>query len=146
MKARILDWIRRYLPLEILATVTALIGGMTAAVVTANAVVISYAGAWGENVGYYGYAFAREMRRLSAASPEAPRMGFWARSAATIRGLVWEFGLAELIDSFLARPFCMLAATALLGSLELGIVAGKLAADVLFYAIAIFFYELGKRW
>ena len=140
-----IEWTRRYLPLEILATVTALIGGMSAAIVTANAVVISYAGAWGENVGYYGYAFTREMRRLSAGSPDAPPMAFWSRVSTTIRGLVWEFGLAELIDSFLARPFCMFAATALLGSLELGIVAGKLAADVLFYAIAIVFYELGKR-
>jgi hypothetical protein len=39
----------------------------------------------------------------------------------------------------------MYAAVRLLGSLGLGIVLGKLAADVVFYAIAVTFYELGKK-
>lgn len=147
-RAKLAGWARRYLPLEIAATLTALIGGFAAAAVTGNAVIVAYAGAWCENIGYYSCAFARELRALRAdnslAGHHNPGL---ARECLTVtRRLVWEFGLAELIDSFVSRPFCMFAATKLLGSFGVGIIIGKLAADVLFYGIAIVFYEVGKRW
>jgi hypothetical protein len=62
-----------------------------------------------------------------------------------VRALLWEFGVAEVLDSFLVRPLCMYAAVRLTGTLALGIILGKLAADAVFYAIAITFYEIGKK-
>jgi hypothetical protein len=127
-KAR--EWLVRYLPLEIAATLTALAGGLGAAAVTDHPVVIAYAGALSENVGFYAVAVGREIRG-------AERPGV----AIAIRRVMWEFGLAEALDSFVIRPFAMYVSAAVLGSVGLGIVVGKVLADLAFYAIAIVFYE-----
>ncbi len=134
-------------------------GGLLAAAITSQAVVIAYAAAWAENVGFYGVAFVREMRGGEAPDPhaeiaraetdgssgEGTPTAPWtlARCKLSLRRLAWEFGVAELVDSFVTRPVCMLAATTLLGGLEAGIIVGKLAADALFYGIAIVFHEIG---
>jgi len=145
---RLAEWARRYAPLEILSTLAALAGAGIASLITTNAVAIAYAGAWSENVGYYGYAFIREMasigRANTAANDEVPSSRL-ARMLGALRALLWEFGVAEVLDSFLVRPLCMYAAVRAIGSLGPGIIVGKLAADAVFYAIAIIFYELAKK-
>ena len=133
------EWLARYLPLEIIATLTALIGGLLATVFTANAVAIAYAAAWSENIGYYALAFAREMRSLSSTDPASP-----SRPLRAIKNLVLEFGPAELVDSVISRPFCMYAATWATGSVGIGIIVGKFAGDLIFYGLAIVAYEYRK--
>jgi hypothetical protein len=141
-RGRVGHWLRRYLPLEIAATATALVGGLAAAALTSNTGAIAFAGTWAENVGYYGFALAREMRTSAA---ETPELGAGTRLWQALRRLVWEFGIAEALDSFVVRPGAMYAAIKLTGSTGAGIVIGKLVADVAFYAVAIVFYEWGKR-
>ena len=147
LSAKLTEWTRRYLPLEIVATVTAMAGGIGTAAFTSNAIAIAYGGAMGENVGYYGLAFVREMRAhtITAAASGAAAEPVHVRAGRVIKNLFWEFGVAELFDSFISRPFWMFTATSLIGSLEAGIVAGKIIADVFFYAIAIVFYEARKK-
>lgn len=130
------------MPLEIAATGTALVGGLAVAALTSNTAAIAFAGTWAENFGYYGFALARELR---IGAGEAPDIGTGARLWQALRRLVWEFGVAEALDSFVVRPGAMYAAIALTGSTGAGIVIGKLVADVAFYAVAIVFYEWGKR-
>lgn len=144
MRPKLVEWLWRYLPLEIAATFSALAGGLGAAALTSNTLTIAYAGTWSENVGYYGMALWREMSVATPLGQVAPPFG--ARVMASIRRLLWEFGAAELLDSFVARPFCLYWAVTLAGNLALGLLIGKLAADLLFYSIAIVFYEAGKRW
>ncbi len=140
------EWLARYLPLEIIATLTALIGGLLATLVTTNAVAIAYAAAWSENIGYYALAFAREMRGQPGAetSGEAAGASTSARSLRATKNLVLEFGPAELVDSFISRPFCMYAATWMFGSIGVGIIVGKLLGDLIFYGLAIIAYEFRK--
>jgi hypothetical protein len=69
----------------------------------------------------------------------------FARALAAMKALIWEFGAAEVLDSFVVRPACMYGAMALLDHLGAGIVVGKIAADVVFYGIAVLFYEMGKK-
>jgi hypothetical protein len=132
MKARLGEWLRRYLPLEILGTATALIGAWLASLLTPSHVALAFAGTWGENLGYYGYAAYRDYR---------PEQGF-VRLAGH---MLLEFGVAEALDSFLVRPACMYLGQELTGSLTLGIAAGKFAADAIFYGLVIVFYELKKK-
>lgn len=147
-RGKLAEWTRRYMPLEIVATLTALAGGLLVSVFTANPVAIAFGGTWGENSGYYGLAFVRDWLALNerpsadGARPPTPGGRAWLIG----KRLVWEFGMAEVLDSFVFRPFCMFAATTLIGSVWIGIIVGKFAADVLFYGVAIVFYELGKRW
>lgn len=133
MKAKLTEWLRRYLPLEIIATVTALMGAGLVSLVTSNQVALAFAGTWGENLGFYGFAAWRDYRTHQGLLRTAGHM-------------VVEFGPAEALDSFVVRPTCMYLGQELTGSLGWGIALGKLAADGVFYVLVIASYELKKRW
>ncbi|MGQ0672513.1 MAG: hypothetical protein ACT4N2_06475 [Hyphomicrobium sp.] len=138
------EWTRRYLPSEIIATATTLSGAYGASLVTDNAVAIAYAGTWGENVGYYSAAAIREMRAQNLDETTRRRRPL-AKLKCAACNLMLEFGAAEMIDTFVSRPFFMVLGPSLTGHLGAGIVAGKIAADIVFYAIAIICYELRKN-
>ncbi len=129
---RLRAWVLRYAPLEVAALATALYAGMAAEQISENRLAIGYAAAWGENVGYYLVAFARERRRRGA-------------SAAAVADLVVEFGPAEAVDSLLVRPLCMGFGVGQLGDAAAGVVLGKLLADVPFYTMAVLGYALCRR-
>ena len=59
--------------------------------------------------------------------------------------MVAEFGPAELVDSFLVRPALLWAASALWGPNLGAWLIGKLAADAVFYVVAIVSFETGRR-
>lgn len=143
MRAKLLEWLARYLPLEVAATACALGGGMAVAWLGAGAVAIAYAATWAENTGFYGVALVREIkRRLAGAAASFATVG--PAVGPSIRALAVEFGPAELLDSFVLRPACMYALPALIGDLALGLIAGKVIADVAFFGIAIVAYEWRK--
>jgi hypothetical protein len=62
-----------------------------------------------------------------------------------IRNIILEFGFSEILDSLFIRPFMMYIFPILIGNVELGIFAGKIAADIVFYVPTIFAYELRKK-
>lgn len=128
---RPLTWLRRYLPAELVCTVTALLGAWAATALTGSAAV---AGTWGENVGFYGMLLGCELSRRSL------------RALPTIlRDLALEFGPATALDSLLLRPALMYAGMALPPHLAIGFIVGKLAADLIFYVPTIVSYELLRR-
>jgi hypothetical protein len=129
---RALSWVRRYLPAELVATPSALLCAWGAGAWTGSTVAAAVAGAWGESLGFYGLMLARELRRR----------GRLHALPAVVRDLVLEFGPAEALDTLLVRPAFMHLGLTLLPDPVLGLVAGKLAADVGFYAPAIASFEL----
>ena len=143
MRAKLIEWLARYLPLEIAATACSLAGGLGAAAIGLNAGVVAYAATWAENVGFYGYALVREMRgRLGEAPLSLTGMG--PAMVSSSRALVAEFGPAEAVDSFVVRPACMYVMPELTGNLALGLMLGKVVADIAFYGLAVAAYEWGK--
>ncbi len=137
----------RYLPAEILATVTALAGAFVGHHVSGSLIVAALTGTIGESIGYYGYFVVTGVLahyRGHAHHPPLRRAVLVAGK--TLRDLLVEFGAAELLDSLLVRPFCMYMGPRLLGNFGVGILLGKVAADVVFYACAIVGYELKKRY
>jgi hypothetical protein len=131
---RPLAWLRRYLPAELVCTVTGLLSAWAAIALTGSPAVAAIAGTWGENVGFYGMMLGRELARRGLHSLPA-----------VVRDLILEFGLAEALDCLLLRPGMMYTGMMLAPSTALGFVAGKLAADVIFYVPAIISYELLHR-
>ena len=131
--ARLRAWLLRYAPLEAAALLTAVCAGLAISQFTESRLAIGYAGAWGENLGYYGVAFVRE-RRVRGSSVLA------------FHDLLLEFGIAELIDSFVVRPLCVGYGIGLLGGPAAGVVLGKFLADVPFYGFAILGYELRRKF
>lgn len=133
VRGRSLEWVRRYGPAEVGAVVGALLAAMAAdrfGVAAATAI----ASALGEGIAFYAVILVRDMSRR-----RGPDGG-----GRILRRLLLEFGPAELLDTFAVRPLAMYAAAGLLGNLVLGTLAGKVAADVVFYGLAIVGYELGK--
>jgi hypothetical protein len=115
-------WLHRYGPSELLAVAGALAGYGLVELVTGSAAAAAYGAAAGDNLAYYGVLLARGL---------------------TLRDVAIEFGPAEALDSLIARPACTALATAALGPAA-GVLAGKLAADLAFYAPVIATYELRR--
>ena len=128
-------WFRRYAPAEVGAIVGALLAGWAANLAGITAVTV-YAATLGECVAFYGVIIVRDLRHGGAAKGRP-----WWRFAGRI---VFEFGPAEALDTLVVRPLAMYIAAHLVGDMLLGIVAGKLAADAVFYAVAIACHELGR--
>ena len=141
------EWFGRYLPAEILGTVTALAAAWTVHAVSGSLITAAIAGTIGESLGFYGCLAVREVRYYDALHRDHGRLRRqWLTGTRTLRDLLIEFGPAELVDSFLTRPLFMYLMASLLQNFTAGIVAGKLAADVIFYGIAISAYELKRRY
>jgi hypothetical protein len=135
LRRKPLEWIARYGPAEVVGTVCAWAGSWIVYRLTRSEVAAAYGAAMGENCGFYGVMILREHRRDRAANRTLVQ---------TMSRLLLEFGPAELLDSFLIRPAAMGIATHALGR-GVGVIVGKLIADVTFYLPVIVSYELGQR-
>lgn len=138
---KILEWLKRYLPAELMSIIGAIAGGSIVHFLTENPVLTALGGTWGENVGYYGEFLYQEFKTRSAKDNISLRMFF-----AIARDMVLEFGFAEYLDSFLIRPTAMYFFTQSTGSVVYGLFLGKISADVTFYIPTIISYELKKKY
>ena len=147
MKRKLLEWANRYVPAEIAAIITAIAGATIGFVLShGNGVAAAFCGAMGENVGYYGVILFRDIRSSSQKlKRKGKRYGKLALYK-NIRNILVEFGPAEVLDSFVIRPFWMWVLPTLLNNFTLGIIVAKFAADITFYASAIMSYELRKKY
>ena len=139
-KSRVRMWIRRYGPSELAGIATALAGSWLLQQASGSVLAAAYGASIGEGLGFYGSLVMREMIQEAyfAGARRAP-YGV-SEMMRTWRGLLLEFGPAELLDTGLIRPLMMALGTSILGW-GLGVVAGKIAADVAFYLAVIWIYE-----
>jgi len=138
-RIRLRIWLRRYLPAEAAGTAASLSAAGVAAATGGGAGSAVVAAAWAESAGFYSFVILRELRRAGG--------GRWRPRtlAEALRAVVAEFGVAEVVDTVLVRPVLMYAFVVSLGGLVPGVIVGKLAADVVFYALAASAYELRAR-
>ena len=121
---------------------TMLAASVVAARLTTSPPLLAASAIAGATVGFYGVlvvTVVREQRRLIA--PGQPRYAVRIASR-TLLLLSAEFGAAELLDTFLWRPVLMVSAVVLLDEPVWGLLAGKAAADVLFYLVSALGYRL----
>jgi hypothetical protein len=124
-------WIVRYLPAEVAATAAMVIGGLLATMWTDAAPLIAVAALVGEVVGFY--AVLAVTIYLEQAQAGATRRRTVGRTGLL---LVAEFGAAELLDTLLVRPAALMLGVWLLPDPLWGLLAGKVVADIVFYAVA----------
>lgn len=142
-KHKVVEWLYRYGPAEMIGTTTAYIGFFSIQKLTDNDIAAAYAGTMGENIGYYGTMIVREITHdLKAAKKEGRKYGLF-EVMKTASKLFIEFGPAEVLDSLIIRPASMGFGSKLLGK-GVGVLVGKVAADISFYIPTIFSYELRK--
>jgi len=134
-RRKVLEWVRRYLPCEITSTVAEL---------GSAAVVYMSTGSWAAaavvatvfaSIGYYATAYVNAVRWSMA------EHGFGRANLLALRSIAVEFGPAEVIDSLAIRPVTLYLGPVLTGSPVVGLIVGKLAADVGFYGCTILSYE-----
>jgi hypothetical protein len=139
------EWLRRYLPLEITGWIGELGAAGLAYMWTGSLVAAAGAATIGSSVAYYLPAYVSAVR-WSAAEHRERRLP--ARIALTnvlaVRSLTVEFGPAEAVDSLVVRPMLIYATPLMLDSVLLGWIVGGFLADVTFYLFAICSYERFK--
>ncbi|MBD3362450.1 hypothetical protein GF362_01910 [Candidatus Dojkabacteria bacterium] len=139
---KFVEWLKRYLPAEILAITGALVIGGLAHIIFQNGAVTALAGTWGENIGFYGKILYEDIRKRKQKDERITFIGMLK----VLRGIIVEFGAGEYLDSFVIRPGAMYVFPKLLGSTFWGLLVGKLTADITFYLPTVISYELKKKY
>jgi hypothetical protein len=143
-RARIVDWLQRYGFAECAGVTCALIGSLIVRRMTGSAIAAGYGGAWGEAIGYSTVIITRDFLSVSRSVRARGRAFGVADGGRVVVGLAQEFGPSAILDTLFTRPLAMAAGIRWLGP-EWGVLAGKVAADVLFYIPVIFLYERRRR-
>ena len=145
MKQKLKEWLKRYLPAEILSVVATLAAAGAAFAITQNPVYTALAGTWGGNIAYFGVILLSDMLSVRRKCREAGKRYGVKDFSRNIHALLLEFGVAEVADSFFIRPALMYYMPIWVGQLSLGILLAKIAADITFYIPAIIGYELRAK-
>ena len=141
----VIRWLNRYGLAECAGIACALAASLVVRRFSLSAVAAAYAAAWGETIGYSTAIIGRDFLAGVRTARER-RQDFGARGAlGIVVGLLAEFGPAGLLDTLVTRPLTMGLGARFVGP-KLGVLAGKLAADILFYIPVIFMYERKRRW
>lgn len=145
VRNKIKEWIYRYGPAEIISLLLTVGGAWAVFEATHKQVAAAFAATWAGNIGFFGTIFLRDIwqlrKTLHADGKPYTVHDFWLN----VRAMVIEFGVAEVLDSFLIRPALMYWMPVWLGNLTAGVIAAKFVADVTFYIPAVFFYEWNKK-
>jgi hypothetical protein len=144
LKSRLKLWLRRYGIAEVCGFVTAFLGFKLGQHYGSSRILSAYLGTLGENVGFYGFMLAREIRMEHRRSRERNAAYGSLGVIKTLSHLGFEFGIAEAVDGLVVRPLSLNLATKALGD-GYGVLTGKLAADLIFYVVAMIFYDLRQR-
>ena len=141
------EWLRRYIPAEVLGTLGALIAAWSVYGHTHSYIAAAASGWVGEGIGFYGYFVTTELvlnHRKYSQYGFVKRISLAVATAST--NLLVEFLPAEILDNFIIRPYLMYLIPQYVHPYPLGFLAGKFSADIIFYAFAIVGYESRKRW
>ena len=128
--------------MEIVAMMTLIAGAIIIRFFTSNNIIIAYVTALAESIGYYSYAIIREF----IAQRRNHSGNILSNLRKSLRNVFLEFGPAEMMDSFITRPAAMYIFPLITGNVTVGIIVGKLAADVVFYIPTIISREVMKRY
>ena len=143
-RARVADWLRRYALAEVAGVTCALVGSYGARRFTGSNLAAAYGGAWGESLGYSSVIIVRDYLAARRAAHAKGRLVNVRDAGELATGLLAEFGPAAVLDTLVVRPFAMGVGMRALGPMR-GLVAGKIAADILFYLPVIYMYERRKQ-
>lgn len=127
----LLFWVIRYLPAEIVGTAAMIVAGLAVTAWTDVPALIALAAVVGESLGFYAVLAITIYAEQSAVSANARRA-----VVRTFMLLVAEFGPAELLDTLLVRPAALTLGVWLIPDPVWGLLAGKVVADIVFYAVA----------
>ena len=136
---------RRYLPAEIVGTLTAIGAAIVTHFYSDNAVFIAYIATLGEALGFFLTIFIQHFLTLSKKRKTKNKKFSLSDISGIISHVFLEFGPAEILDSLVLRPFFMYLFPLLTENFAFGVFLGKIAGDITFYLMVILSYEMKKR-
>lgn len=145
LKRKSKEWLKRYLPGEIVGTITALFAASLVHAYNDNLVAIAYAGSLGEAIGFYTTVIIQNIRIVRKKRISENQAFAFSDFYKVCIDVVIEFGPAGIIDGMVLRPLFMFLFPIYVKNFTLGILLGKVAGDVTFYILVILSYELNKK-
>jgi hypothetical protein len=142
-KVQFKEWFDRYKYAELAATTAALLGSQFSRFF--GGLTTAYLITFMEYFAFYGVIISMAYLQLSKNNKALQQKNSLDELLRVVKNLVLEFGYPALLDILLVRPFCMYWLPLLTGNAVMGIMAGKLCADSLFYFLSIMNYEWMKR-
>ncbi|MEO6904338.1 MAG: hypothetical protein ABI315_14460 [Bacteroidia bacterium] len=146
MIKKVKRWLKRYLLAEIIGTITAIGAASSVHYFLLNGFLSAYAGALGEFAGFYGTVFIQDYLLIKTGLKVEGKRVTYSNYFVLITNLILEFGPAGIIDGIIIRPFCMYLFPILLNDFKLGILIGKITADVFFYILIIISNKIRKKY
>jgi len=143
-RRRLVFWICRYLPAEVAGTAAMIVAGLLVTFWTTAPIAIALAALVGESLGFY-LVLAVTIYGEQASQTVTGSHGRGRAVTRTFALLLAEFGPAELLDSLLIRPAALVLGVLVLPDPVWGLLAGKLVADLVFYALAAGAFTLTDR-
>ena len=137
------EWFDRYKYAEIAATSAALASSQFSRIF--DGLTTAYLITFAEYFAFYGVILFMAYRKMVTANRLLDKKTPSKDVLFLIRNLLLEFGYPAILDLFFIRPFCMYWMPILTANYLIGIILGKIAADIIFYGLAIVNYELLKR-
>jgi hypothetical protein len=135
-RQRFAAWRRRYGLAELIGTLALILAALAILSATGSVIAAAFAGSLAEAGWFYTALLLREFRHERE---EARVGGFEARPLRELgRDLLLEFSAAERLDGLVLRPLCLGLGLIWLGGWA-GLLAGKAAADLLFYGPVLSF-------
>jgi hypothetical protein len=142
IKTKVKRWVQRFLPAEVVGTIVAIVVSSITHYYTNNLVIAAYAGSVCETIAFYATIIIHDALIASKQLKEEGKTLTYRSFVYLLRNILLDFGIAELMDSMLLRPFCMYIFPIWLRNYPLGILTGKIASDIVFYLPVIISYEL----
>ncbi len=142
-KSNFKEWFNRYKYAELSATSAALASSQFSRIF--DGLTTAYLITFSEYLAFYGVILFLTYNKLVKKNEQLNTKTTLKEVLLLIRNLVLEFGYPAILDFFVIRPFCMYWMPILTGNYFIGIFLGKIAADSIFYSLAILNYELIKK-
>ena len=118
LKQKCIEWLKRYLPAEIVCTITAVLAASITHVFSNNYIFIAYIGSLGEAIGFYSTVFIQNILIVNTKCKSENKLFSFSDFIKIITDIVLEFGLAGIIDGLLLRPLFMYLFPILLNGLK----------------------------
>ena len=142
-KSNFKEWFNRYKYAELSATSAALASSQFSRIF--DGLTTAYLITFSEYLAFYGVILFLTYNKLVKKNEQLNTKTTLKEVLLLVRNLVLEFGYPAILDFFVIRPFCMYWMPILTGNYFIGIFLGKIAADSIFYSLAILNYELIKK-
>jgi len=140
IKRKLDEWVKRYLWIEIIAILTAVVSGNISQLIFNNLIISAFIATWIDTITYYGLMAYQDLRLRKKKDKKLRSLSY----IKVLRNLLLEFGPAEYFDNVILRPFFLATTPYFISDYSIAIIVGSIIASIIFYIPTILGYEIRK--